>query len=316
MSSPRLIVVGSGKLGGFHLQGLAKLTQDCIIDVYDPSLNALQNASTLFNEVEGSDHHMIRFLDNCDDLRSDYDLGINATTSGYRAESVVKTGQRAEHWILEKVLTQNVQQIDEIEEQLSNGQKTWVNLMLRELTWLKDAQAIIINQHVKKFDTQGKNWALACNLPHHLDLVGWLSGGQLQSLDASGLNHEWEESKRRGHYDLLGKITAKYDNGVEAKFASFAEGNERSSTITTEYDCWIIDEIKAEISSKTGAVYSGVFDRQSSLTTRLAENILLGNSLNLPSLAYAANTHRVYISTMLKHWNKTMNRNDNTVPIT
>ena len=227
-----------------------------------------------------------------------------------------KTAHLAEHWILEKILTQNVEQIDQIEADMSHGQKVWVNLMLRELSWLKDARGEIFNQGVKKFETVGKDWSLACNAPHHLDLVGWLSGGKLSSINLGNLSNQWRESKRIGHFEVLGSIEAKYDNNVEAVFTSNPSGEDRASFITTKDDVWVIDEFKASIKSSKGDIFVGKFDRQSSLTKRLAETITTTGSLNLPSLSYAAHTHRIYISAMLQHWNQTKNRNDKIVPIT
>jgi len=229
---------------------------------------------------------------------------------------VYKTGYRAENWILEKILTQNVEQIDLIEMNFGHGQQTWVNLMLRELSWLKDGQKEILKQNMTTFETDGRDWSLACNVPHHLDLVGWLSGGQLQKIDTSGLCHEWRESKRKGYFDLLGTIKAQYDNAVEALFISRAEGAERVSTIKTEQDVWTLDEIQATLSSQKGYSFEGEFDRQSSLTTRLTNTLLAGAELNLPSLSYAAKTHRIYIKAMLQHWNLTMNKKDKAIPIT
>jgi len=316
MGKPRLLLVGAGKLGAYHLQGLAKIEEDVSLDVFDPSLDSLANAKTLFETVENSYRHNIRFLSEIVSLNDDYDLGINATTSGFRAQSIVATGHLARCWLIEKILSQNVQQIDKIEECLSNGQKAWVNHMLRELDWVQDAKKGMEHERITHFETIGKDWSLACNVVHHIDLVAWLSGGNLASFDTSGLDKKWFASKRRGHFELFGSAKATFDNGVAATFTSSEQGKSRVSRIFTDKQTWLMDEVSASIMSGGGQVFSGVFERQSKLTKKLAESILSGSSLNLPSLQFAANLHRIYISSMLSHWNKTMNSSDKAIPIT
>ena len=316
MPAPRLMIVGAGKLGCYHLQGLAKLDQDAIIDIYDPSEASLERAKDHVDEIEHSSRHAIRYLTDPRELGDDYDLGINATTSGFRNDSIRKTGHLAKAWILEKILAQSVQQMDEIEDLLSGGQTAYVNHMMRELTWLRDAKNIIARQQVMSVETIGTNWSIACNALHHLDLAGWMSGGQLLALNTSELSEQWVPSKRQGYVETLGTLTAAFDDGVDVRLTSTAEDHHRLTTITTATTTWTIDVFTATISSDDGASFSGEFDRQSALTTRLAERVLAGQSLHLPALSYAAQTHRVYIAAMLAHWNKAMNKNDNAIPIT
>lgn len=316
MGKPRLLLVGAGKLGAYHLQGLARIEEDVSVDIFDPSIDSLTNAKALFESVEDSSRHEIRFLSEIHALDDDYDLGINATTSGFRAQSVVATGHLARCWLIEKILSQNIQQIDKIEECLSNGQKTWVNHMLRELDWVREAKKVVGPERITHFETIGKDWSLACNVVHHIDLVSWLSGGQLASFDTSGLDKKWFASKRRGHFEIFGCAKATFDNGVTATFTSSEHGDSRVSRIFTDKQTWLMDEVSASITSEDGQVFSGIFERQSILTKKLAESILHDGLLNLPTLQFSAKLHRIYISSMLSHWNKTMNASDNAIPIT
>lgn len=316
MTPKRLLVVGAGKLGAFHLQGLAKIKDTAIIDVYDPQLKALSNAKTLCDQISGVEKHQISYLDDVKNLNDNYHFGINATTSGYRADSVTETGHLAENWILEKILTQNLQQMDQIENHFHKSQKIWVNHVLREMDWLKKAKKDIKDEQLLSFETKGKDWSLACNLTHYLDLVNWFSGKKLEALDMCGLNTNWLNAKRAGHFDILGEVVAFFEDGIKATFNSEAEGNERISKIITKSDTWHMDEISATIFSKSGNRYNGEFTRQSTLTTLFANDVLSGRDLNLPTLDCATKTHRIFITAMLKHWNKSTNKQDTAVPIT
>lgn len=316
MIPKRLIVVGAGKLGAFHLQGLAKIDDTVIIDVYDPQPKALGKAKTFCDQISSAKKHQISYIDDAKKLKKDYDFGINATTSGVRAESVIETGHLAEHWILEKILSQNLQQMDQIETHFGRHQKIWVNHVLREMEWLKKAHNDMKNDSFTSFETVGKDWSLACNLTHYLDLVNWLSGKKLIALNTDRLNTNWLKSKRSGHFDILGKVVAVFEDGVKATFTSEANGENRISKIITKFDEWHIDEISATVFSKSGHRYSGEFTRQSTLTTLFANDVLSGRDLNLPTLDCAKNTHRIFITAMLDHWNKSTNRQDTAIPIT
>ncbi len=316
ISAPRILLVGAGQLGSRHLQGLVKITADCRIDILDPSTAALALSRTRADEIKGAERHQLRFLEDASDLNDDYDLGINATTSRYRADSMKTTGPLAANWIIEKVLSQNLQQMETIEHAVEGADNTWVNLMMRELGWLQELYNALERETITGFETSGKDWSLACNAIHHIDLVAWLSRSQITRVITDQLHDEWKSSKRDGNFDLLGTLKVDYDNGLEATFSSLEDGPDRISQLTTNGKNWVIDEITAQVRCNDETVFSGVFDRQSDLTTTLAERVLSKLPLNLPRLEFAAATHRIFIAAMLNYWQKTMARNDQHVPIT
>lgn len=316
MTDKKFIVVGAGKLGSYHLQGLAKISENALIDVYDISEKSLQMAHKMLSEVNSISRHQIRFISDLQNLRDDYVLGINATTSGFRLDSVMKTGHLAKNWILEKVLTQNISQIDAIEEYFTSDQNVWVNLTMRELPWLQEAQLQFKKTKLLNFDTSGVDWSLACNAIHHLDLIGWFADAELISLNCDQLDDSWFHSKRKGHFEIFGTIKAEYSNGTTASLTSSPLGINRISTLTTEKNIWLLDETAGEIKSSDGLLYKGVFERQSNLTTRLADMVINHRKLNIPKLDYAAKMHRIYIKAMLDHWNECQVTKSNFVPIT
>ena len=108
---------------------------------------------------------------NISTLRTNYDLGINATTSGLRLDSLRLTADKANCWILEKILSQNAADLDEIISVTEHCEKVWVNYMMRELTWLQDLKHEISKEKIRTIKLEGMNWSLACNLIHHLDFA-------------------------------------------------------------------------------------------------------------------------------------------------
>lgn len=60
----------------------------------------------------------------------------------------------------------------------------------------------------------------------------------------------------------------------------------------------------------------GKVDFQSQMTGPLVEEILQFGQCDLPSLKESIAIHTIFVESMLKHWNKSNNREDCFVPIT
>lgn len=314
----KYLLVGGGNLGSRHLQGLIGLEVPAQIDVLDPNIASLDLCWQRVEEArqDTTPDHQIRYLTNSEDLDNDYDLGINATTSAYRVSSLRPTAHRARYWILEKVLTQNEAQLDEVLELIAGCEGAWSNLMMRELVWCQDFQRQISAETIQSYHVEGKNWSMACNIIHHLDFVSWISSAQLKHINTEGLSPTWYPSKRAGNFEILGQLNANFEKDIFASFTSYDDGNDRLSTITTEQNVWILDEIKAQIRKQDKVIFAGAFDRQSQLTKDLAKRIIKSGKCNLPKMGWAAETHRIFIRSMLNHWRHTIDEHAEYVPIT
>ena len=314
----KYLVVGGGNLGSRHLQGLIGLEVPVLIDVLDPNNASLDLCKQRVEEArqDTTPDHQIRYLTNCEDLYNDYDLGINATTSAYRVSSLRPTAHRARYWILEKVLTQNESQLDEVLALIDGCEGSWSNLMMRELTWCQDFKQAISEERLLSYHLEGKNWSLACNIIHHLDFVSWIGAAQLKSIDTSGLNSEWYPSKRTGNFDVLGQLDADFDKNIKACFISHEGDEDRLSYITTDQNIWVMDEINAQVRLQNEVLFTGIFDRQSKLTKILAESITNEGQCNLPTMEWASQTHRIFIRGMQNHWQRSVNQHADCVPIT
>jgi len=55
---------------------------------------------------------------------------------------------------------------------------------------------------------------------------------------------------------------------------------------------------------------------QSQLTGLLFEQLIQNNTCDLPTLQHASNTHKVFIQSLLNHWNKGTGTQNNLLPIT
>ena len=79
---------------------------------------------------------------------------------------------------------------------------------------------------------------------------------------------------------------------------------------------WIIDEKNGIANGPNGVTIPGRIELQSEMTERLVESILKTGQCNLPNFEESAQIHRIFLHSMLDHWNKSHNRNDTLIPIT
>ena len=115
MTKYRVLLVGAGSLGRHYLEGLAKVNRSIEITVFDINSTAIKQAIARSADMAIEPHVTINFTTKWLNISGSFDLGINATTSGARASSLQHVGKLARSWILEKILTQNVTQMTQIE---------------------------------------------------------------------------------------------------------------------------------------------------------------------------------------------------------
>ena len=314
----KFLIVGGGNLGSRHLQGILQLENPVSVDVLDTQKRAIDLCKIRAQEILecSPTPHKIEYHSSHETLSADYDLGINATSSTGRLASLRLTTNRARFWILEKILTQNSEDLSELLNLTSRCDGVWVNYMMRELNWLQNLKNELANETVEEIELDGLNWSIACNLTHHLDFASWLGECALVSLDTNKLGSDWYESKRPNFYETLGEVTATFSNGMSARYASRRNGPPRLTKIRTSRETWAMDEINATVMRDNKVVFSGTFERQSQLTTKLANNILNNKTCNLPMIEEASKNHKIFIDAFLKHWQKTMDRDAKRIPIT
>jgi len=79
---------------------------------------------------------------------------------------------------------------------------------------------------------------------------------------------------------------------------------------------WEIDEIKGVAVGSDGVMIMGKNEMQSSMTSKLVDDLLAGKNCELPKLSDSVEMHRIFLCSLLEHWNKVNRRNDEILPIT
>ena len=144
----------------------------------------------------------------------------------------------------------------------------------------------------------------------------WWSNDKLISVDNSGLHTTWITSKRAGFFEINGILKAIFSCGSELTLESRTEGEELLINVKNLEGEWIIDEKNGIATGPKGKTIPGRIENQSEMTARLVESILKSGQCELPSFEESVQIHRIFLQSMLEHWNKIQNKNDSIFPIT
>jgi predicted dehydrogenase len=320
-----LILIGAGQLGSRHLQGLLKLKGKNTIYVIDPSLDSLDIAKKRANEFVHQ--HIIHFKDNWKDLPDFFDLAIIATNANVREKVVMQLlcGYQIKNLILEKVLFQEIETFEKIATLLEKKNvRTWVNHARRSYKSYCNIKKQLNSEIPKVYQITGGNWGLGCNGLHFIDLILYLSGSKISTLDSEWIDKQIIENKRKGFIEFTGTIKGQLENGSSFFITSLK--NESSAITITIFDStsrYIIQEggtpqtliLKGENNFQPES-FPFIVEFQSNLTTQLVEDILLTGECNLPSFAEACEAHKPFIKCLLNNYKTITGIETKILPIT
>lgn len=319
-------IIGAGQLGSRYLQGILNYKRQAQkIYVIDPSLDSLKISKVRASEIEHN--HQLFFQQDWNNLPATFDVVIVATSANVREQVInqLLAQYNVDYLILEKVLFTDFMAYQRVSELLkSKSIKTWVNHPRRMFNSYHELKNIIGENFIGTFQLTGGNWGLGCNGLHFLDIFEYLSGSKLEIIEADWVDSEMLESKRKGFVEFTGTLKGKLANGSNFQVTSLhGEPSAGTITIFDGENRFIIQE------SGTPAIYhmkkSDGFKQniipftmefQSSLTTKLLEDLFSTGSCNLPTYEEAKQTHELFIKALLKPYNKSHKTDNHILPIT
>ena len=314
-----ILLIGAGQLGSRYLQGLAALKEPSAITVVDPSEASLAIARERLEQVPKASAHAVQFETSLENTPQLLDLVMVVTPAHCRANVTIEVARccQAKAWILEKVLSQNNEQLDQIGLALANNGQTWVNTPRRLMVWHKSIRSRLMSTgrgalHVR---VSGGSWGMACNAIHFIDLVAWWSGATVKSVDTEGLGR-WVQSKRVGFQEVFGILQVAYTDGSQLELYCHSGDEPTQITVATPHGDWLIEESSGKVTGSGGQDLRGRLNFQSELTAPLVEQILQEGSCDLPTLVESMAQHRPFLNALMKHWNKSQGCHDFVVPIT
>jgi hypothetical protein len=321
-----ILIVGAGQLGSRYLQGLCRTTNTHNIYVVDPAQKSLDVAFTRYEEActHGKLHQL--YLSNDYSLVPDIlDLTIVATSSFPRAELINKLSESrlVKYWLIEKVLAPSVDDLDIIDSSVYGSEGGWVNHWMRTTEWYNNLKSLIQNSSSQfvKMHVSGKNWGLACNATHYLDLLTSVSNCSLSHVFTDELDPHWFESKRPGYFEVYGSL-----KGLCGERASFQfdclPGSPSSivmnltwSNYVFEIEFTINNLIKVRFLNQKEKVYQLPY-QSGDLTSNTADRILAFGECLLTPIKDSVALHRVLLQSLLDHWNSNNDSHSFRLPIT
>ncbi len=322
----QILLIGAGQLGSRHLQGLLKQTVKILtIYVLDPSPESQKVAKLRAEEIVHP--HAIHYMIGWEKLPYYFDIAIIATNANIREEIVIQllTNHQIRYLIHEKVLFQNLEAFKIIGDLIEKKKvSTWVNHPRRLFdSYIKLKQKLNVDS-AKVYQISGGNWGLGCNGLHFIDLILFLSGSILLSLDAEWIDAEVLESKRKGFVEFTGTIKGRLQDG-SIFFITSLHGQPSAITLTVFdandryfvqeggtpkiYNMTVDHEFKLEENSFT-------IEYQSSLTTTVIDQLLKTGICGLPTFMEATSPHKLFISALIDKYNSITGNTTKYLPIT
>ena len=129
-----ILIAGAGQLGSRYLQGLSKVTNALQIYVFDISSESLLVAKERWEECNNSIHE-VEYISDYNKLPNAINLTIVSSTANVRVEIIKNILQfsKVKYWILEKILAQNVDDLNVISNLIYDHNHAWVNTPMH--TW-------------------------------------------------------------------------------------------------------------------------------------------------------------------------------------
>lgn len=317
-------IIGAGQLGSRYLQGLAKVSQQLQIQVFEPSAAARTVAAERFQAIEGSKDKTLEFVDQLEQLRAEPDLLIVATNSNVRHE-VCRSALpqlRPRFTVLEKVLFQQLSHYDEIGDLIAGlGLKVWVNHPSRTWPFYRMIKARVSGASFIHLQVAGGDWGLACNSLHYLDTLSFITDSQALHCSTERLSPAPAPAKRAGFYEFFGSLSGSVGN---ATFDLYCGQSSAPSTLvlTTDKACFRVDATHGHYqwaqadSWHWEDVHEPIARFQSDATADLLNELVEYGQCGLPSYQNAATLHRPFIAALLEHMERNGFATNGICPIT
>lgn len=304
-----VLLIGAGALGMRYVEGF-EARNDCLIfvhDILERDLSGFQNAM---------------FIENLDCVSSTFlDLVIVATTAKGRAEILINILDNLifSKILLEKPVEQSVEKLDLIVKNNSAGM-CYVNLARRCSLLYFQLKNILETETVVKIVVTGKNFGIACNGLHFIDLAQYLTGQTPQGYAFFDQPLNWVKAKREGFYEAHGKIVIQF-SGFDLEIVDEHINNGVLISIQTLRGLIIVDEQNGLISG--GAKISiNLGPRHIPYVSEYARDLVAVNDEpgfdlgGLPSLSEVYTAQKLHLDLLSKSWSEYFQSESGLVPAT
>jgi hypothetical protein len=291
-----------------------------LLDIWvsDISNDSLNRAERRWQEVNGyKTEHSVHFSSALTELPDVLDVVIVSTSADVRANIVSSIAQacKVRYWLLEKVLAQNYSEILGMIFSTASSNGAWVNTPMHMWSLYSNIrkqynESRLIHASFEEFR------GLACSSIHYIDLVSRWNNSTPVSIDTSYLDDKWHPAERKNFWEIYGTLLIDFSDGLKLKLSSKEKDRNYKVKLNIQKDELNVFEKDGFAQSRDGKVIHGECELQSQLTAPLLESILTKGSCNLPTLKESAEQHRLYLNSLIDHWNNHMTDHCSRIPIT
>ena len=307
----KFIIIGGGNLGYRYAQGILKLNKKFYLTIVDTSRSRLEFLKNNFANENKSSLQKLEFLTEVSEKRS-FDVAIVSTNSDVRCKVFNEYNKKhnVKFWILEKVLTPNINELS----LFPNKNSIWVNTFLRTLDIFENIKNTLPKNDVEIY-VAGGNWGLACNSIHYIDLISWIFNKMPIKINSDQLENEWFDSKRKGFYEVNGTLKVIYPNNVQLNLTCNTSADDLIIIFTCKSIRYEYNLITGELHSNGVSMRKVLIPYQSEMTLDVINQIIKTKKSCLTPISESITMHRLFLDEIKKCWN-TGNFKNNTFKIT
>jgi len=327
-SHPHVVIIGTGQLGSRHLQGLKRINREIDVTVVEPDPFAIETAKKRFDEMPYNPLvQTVKYFTDISQLSGHINVAIIATNADIRRNIVEQTLKKTnvDNMILEKVAFQSIDDFESVINLLKRKNvKSWVNCTRRMYPIYKEIKKELEHESRIFFHVDGKNWGLACNSIHRIDLFAYLTGDASIELDGSEMDKEIYKSKRAGFVEFGGYLTGKSSRGDSLSLVDYKgiRGLSSSFHIVCDNSEFLIHELDGIVmhARKENAwemkKKSIKLPYQSELTHLAVQQILDEGTSDLTKIEESYMLHKPMLEAFNRHLEKVSKKHYKKCPIT
>lgn len=310
----KVLVIGGGKIGSRHLQGILLSENNLEITVVDPSVESLNLCRIRANEIIFKNHNNILYRNQIP-KKERFEICIISTNADIRAKVTEEVLAHCfiKHIIFEKVLFQKEIDYYNISKLLKKKKvNAWVNCPYRAYSFFQEIKKTLDLDSIIEMNVKGSSWGMACNSIHVIDLFSYfVNSSELKSAKIN-LSNKLINTKRGNKFkEVSGQMIFKINNHLLSIICD--ENKEKSFSIDI-YNKKIKHSVDFE-KKKWESNMNGLLKIQNcniedvSETSKIIVNNLIKNDhCGLISYEESCKLHLILLDKLRMHFSKILKR--------
>jgi len=321
----KITLIGCGNVGSRHLQALAKLPFDIDVNIVEPSKDAQDLAKTRLNEVQKKDtNNKFSWYESIKELGDSSDLAIVATTAIDRVKILNELLELGEDkFLVEKMVCQSTNEYDSLLTKMKHFKaKGWVNTNLRYFkSWQNIKKYFEDSEFIHLSVIASNISALGTNAIHYIDLFSFLTNDYNIKLNGDFLLNKLYPNKRGKHLkEFAGSLFGSIKSGSSLAITFIPDCDlPNILNIAGNHKHLMIDELNEkmfDLTNKNDQEFQFKFEHPSSLTTKIAKDIIEKDDCDLTTIENSYNLHAELFRILNAHIKKLTNEDVKLCPIT